>query len=161
MMTTIFKKILQNERLLIGISELSEMSGVSTRQLRYWEQKDFIKSVSKEGTSPRKYRLTVVVKVEMIKKYLDDGFKLSRAVEKAEEKIQLLRHIRRAYSSMLKNVDVLEDRYTIFEYTAVDDQQQSLYVIHDEQTDTSHYHFFSTDHPITLVEIEALFKSRA
>lgn len=34
------KRLLENDQLLVGISELSELVGVSPRQLRYWEQKD-------------------------------------------------------------------------------------------------------------------------
>ena len=65
------KRLLENDQLLVGISELSELVGVSPRQLRYWEQKGLIDSISADSNCPRKYRLPTVVKVEMIKLYLD------------------------------------------------------------------------------------------
>lgn len=78
------KRLLENDQLVVGISELSDIVGVSPRQLRYWEQKGFIRSIEADANCPRKYRLPTVIKVELIKKYLDDGFTLSKAAEKAE-----------------------------------------------------------------------------
>ncbi len=72
------KRLLENDQLVVGISELSDIVGVSPRQLRYWEQKGFIRSIEADANCPRKYRLPTVIKVELIKKYLDDGFTLSK-----------------------------------------------------------------------------------
>ena len=41
-MSHLFRKLVDNENLLVGISELSQMCDISPRQLRYWEQKGFI-----------------------------------------------------------------------------------------------------------------------
>ncbi len=39
------KRLLENDQLVVGISELSDIVGVSPRQLRYWEQRDsFVQS---------------------------------------------------------------------------------------------------------------------
>ena len=38
-MSQTFRKLLENDNLLVGISELSRMCEISPRQLRYWEQK--------------------------------------------------------------------------------------------------------------------------
>lgn len=39
------KRLLENDQLVVGISELSDIVGVSPRQLRYWEQRDsFVRS---------------------------------------------------------------------------------------------------------------------
>ena len=76
-MSHLFRKLVDNENLLVGISELSQMCDISLRQLRYWEQKGFIQSVPQEENAPRKYRLPTVVKVEMIKTFLDEGFTLA------------------------------------------------------------------------------------
>lgn len=87
-MSQTFRKLLENDNLLVGISELSRMCEISPRQLRYWEQKGLIQSVPQEENAPRKYRLPTVIKVELIKRFLDEGFTLTKAVEKAEEKIK-------------------------------------------------------------------------
>ncbi|WP_284251269.1 MerR family DNA-binding transcriptional regulator [Tetragenococcus osmophilus] len=39
-MTSSLKDLLISDDLLVGISELSKMSGTSARQLRYWEKRD-------------------------------------------------------------------------------------------------------------------------
>ena len=64
------KRLLENDQLVVGISELSDIVGVSPRQLRYWEQKGFIRSIEADANCPRKYRLPTVIKVELIKKDL-------------------------------------------------------------------------------------------
>ena len=79
------QRLLNEENLLIGISELSEIAEVSPRQLRYWEEKGYISSIAKDANGPRKYRLHTVVKVHWIKRFLDEGYTLQSAVEKAEE----------------------------------------------------------------------------
>ena len=61
------KRLLENDQLVVGISELSDIVGVSPRQLRYWEQKGFIRSIEADANCPRKYRLPTVIKVELIK----------------------------------------------------------------------------------------------
>ena len=50
------KRLLENDQLVVGISELSDIVGVSPRQLRYWEQKGFIRSIEADANCPRKYR---------------------------------------------------------------------------------------------------------
>ena len=53
-MSHLFRKLVDNENLLVGISELSQMCDISPRQLRYWEQKGFIQSVPQEENAPTK-----------------------------------------------------------------------------------------------------------
>ncbi|MBV4377655.1 MerR family transcriptional regulator, partial [Bacteroides thetaiotaomicron] len=88
-----------------GISELSELVGVSPRQLRYWETKGFIQSVETDSTGPRKYRLPTVAKVEIIKQYLDEGYTLTKAVEKATAHIQKMHHVRKVFSKCIKEIE--------------------------------------------------------
>ena len=44
MWSKMIQRLLNEENLLIGISELSEIAEVSPRQLRYWEEKGYISS---------------------------------------------------------------------------------------------------------------------
>ena len=101
------KRLLENDQLVVGISELSDIVGVSPRQLRYWEQKGFIRSIEADANCPRKYRLPTVIKVELIKKYLDDGFTLSKAAEKAE--------IRQSFFKSNQRYRI--DRRTLYDFT--------------------------------------------
>ncbi|MCQ4503595.1 MerR family transcriptional regulator, partial [Vibrio parahaemolyticus] len=99
------KRLLENDHLLVGISELSEIVGVSPRQLRYWEQKEFIRSVSTGVNCPRKYQLPTVIKVEIIKKYLDEGYTLNKSAEKAEERLKKMKHVRKVFSKAIKEIE--------------------------------------------------------
>lgn len=62
------KQLLESDDLLVGISELSKVTGVSPRQIRYWEQKGYIESTG-EKSGNRKFKLPMVVKVEIIKHF--------------------------------------------------------------------------------------------
>lgn len=137
-MSESIRKILESDHLLVGISELSQMSQVSTRQLRYWEQKGFIHSIDQEDNAARKYRLPTVIKVELIKKYLDDGFTLAKAVEKAEKKAQLAKQVRKIFSHSLKNIEQIDDRFTVISIGPIS-ENKLLHIIHDEQTDQLSY----------------------
>lgn len=75
------KQLLESDDLLVGISELSKVTGVSPRQIRYWEQKGYIESTG-EKNGNRKFKLPMVIKVEIIKHFLDEGYTLTAAVEK-------------------------------------------------------------------------------
>lgn len=138
-MNASIKYLLENDTLLVGISELSEMSGVSPRQLRYWEEKNFIKSVSKDDHSARKYRLPTVIKVELIKNYLDEGFKLSKAVEKSEEKIKRILHIRKFFRRAFKDIDVKEDRYINVSFGDFSPNSDEINISYDIEKDKLTY----------------------
>ncbi|EMF0505634.1 MerR family transcriptional regulator [Enterococcus hirae] len=141
MVGTSLKRLLENDHLLVGISELSEIVGVSPRQLRYWEQKEFIRSVSTGVNCPRKYQLPTVIKVEIIKKYLDEGYTLNKSAEKAEERLKKMKHVRKVFSKAIKEIELIDERYTVlligdFKETTEDSK---LYIIHDEATDELTY----------------------
>ena len=50
-------KLHVNKDFRVGIGDLSQMIGVSTRQLRYWESKGYIKSLAGEEGSTRKFSI--------------------------------------------------------------------------------------------------------
>jgi DNA-binding transcriptional MerR regulator len=134
------KRLLDNDHLLVGISELSEMSDLSPRQLRYWEQKGYIQSVAKDTNTARKYRLPMIAKVEMIKSYLDEGFILAKAVEKAEKKIIELKNIRIVFSEVLQDSKVYDDRFTVVVLGDFEPHHEQLILIHDHKDNKKYYH---------------------
>lgn len=155
MVGTSLKRLLENDHLLVGISELSEIVGVSPRQLRYWEQKGFIRSVTTDGNCPRKYQLPTVVKVEIIKKYLDEGYTLTKAAEKAENRLKKIKHVRKVFSKAIKEIELIDERYTVlligdFKETGEDAQ---LYIIHDNSTDELTYKILPTDQKIAFSQL--------
>ena len=149
-MSQTFRKLLENDNLLVGISELSQMCEVSPRQLRYWEQKGLIQSVPQEENAPRKYRLPTVIKVELIKRFLDEGFTLTKAVEKAEEKIRIAHHIRKVFTGVLQNLEVVDDRFTIISLGPINESNQILHIIHDDVSNQLNYELLPENQPLTI-----------
>lgn len=133
-MNASIKYLLENDTLLIGISELSQMSGVSPRQLRYWEEKNFIESVVKEGNAARQYRLPTVLKVEIIKGFIDEGFKLSKAVEKAEEKITNIRELRSLIKEAVTNIDFDDEKMIKVTLSNFEPDKEDIIINFDKET---------------------------
>ncbi|NLB82156.1 MAG: MerR family transcriptional regulator [Clostridiaceae bacterium] len=75
------------DRLIIGIGEVSEITGVSARQLRYWESKGIIGSANSTICSNRKYDYASIEKIIFIKNLLDEGYTLEAAAKKLEERL--------------------------------------------------------------------------
>ncbi|MBM9606728.1 MerR family transcriptional regulator [Desulfopila inferna] len=70
----------------VGIDEIAKVNGVSEKQLRYWQEAGYINPdtvVCSEKTY-RRYCKSDVALVKEIKRLLDEGYTLSRAVQKAE-----------------------------------------------------------------------------
>jgi len=160
-MSHLVRKLVDNENLLVGISELSQMCDISPRQLRYWEQKGFIQSVPQEENAPRKYRLPTVVKVEMIKTFLDEGFTLAKAVEKADKKIKTAHHIRKVFSGVLQNLEVINERFTIISLGPVDDEGKILHIIHDEETERLQYEVLPANQTIDFEKFKQCTSKQA
>jgi len=77
-------------KLVVGIGEVADITGVPQRQIRYWEDKGIIQS-SKEGEgATRKYNYLNVKKILLIKELLDDGFTLDAAARKVEERMRVI-----------------------------------------------------------------------
>lgn len=81
------KKIMHDifKNLEIGIGEVSKLTGVSQRQLRYWETKGYIKPISDDQSGVRRYNLATLYLIVFIKEQLDEGFTLSVAFEHSKD----------------------------------------------------------------------------
>ena len=81
------KKILHNvfQNIEVGIGEVSKVVGVSQRQLRYWEEKGYIKPVSDDNSGVRRYNLSTLYLIVFIKEQLDKGFTLAAAFERSKD----------------------------------------------------------------------------
>lgn len=77
------------KNLIVGIGEVSEITGVPTRQIRYWEDKKIIESVVSSGNT-RRYNYINIKKILLIKELLDDGYTLDAATKKVEKRITSL-----------------------------------------------------------------------
>ena len=72
-----------------SISEVSQMTGVSKNRIREWNEKGFLPSVQMISVGSRLHRRFTYADTELIKRireYLEQGYVLPVAVEKAREK---------------------------------------------------------------------------
>lgn len=75
-------------KLIVGIGEVSEITGVPTRKLRYWEEKGIINSEKGSDGETRKYNYLNIKKILMIKEMLDEGFTLDAASARTNKSIE-------------------------------------------------------------------------
>lgn len=75
------------KRLKIGIGETSEITGIPQRQLRYWEEKGIISSLTTEKGNVRRYDYLNIKKILLIKELLDEGYTLDAAAKKVGNRI--------------------------------------------------------------------------
>jgi len=77
-------------KLLVTIGDVSDVTGVAQRKLRYWEDKKIILSSSVKDGGTRKFDYVNIKKIILIKELLDEGYTLDTAVQKIEERINKL-----------------------------------------------------------------------
>lgn len=80
-------------KLVVGIGEVAEITGVPQRQLRYWEDKGIIQSVKEGEGTTRRYNYLNVKKIILIKELLDDGFTLDSAAKKVEVRMKTINEV--------------------------------------------------------------------
>lgn len=96
------------ENLEIGIGGVSSSLGVSQRQLRYWEQKGYIKPID-EKSGVRHYSLATVYLIAFIKDQLDAGFTLDAAVKKSKEVRIKSKIARKLLRSAFDDIEVTDE----------------------------------------------------
>lgn len=141
------KQLLESDDLLVGISELSKVTGVSPRQIRYWEQKGYIKSTG-EKSGNRKFKLPMVIKVEIIKHFLDEGYTLITAVEKARERQENIHQAKILIREVFKGIQQVDDRYTVI-YLDDFTNKEGFYLIRDNVTNQATYQIIEKESEIT------------
>lgn len=84
-----FRGMLHKGQLTIGISELSKMTGVSPRQLRYWQKKGYIipKNEDEPGRA-RIYTMRMVIKAAAMSNLLQTGYTLKAAAAQVDERMK-------------------------------------------------------------------------
>lgn len=76
-------------KIKIGMTELTNITGVSPSQIRYWERKGYIKSEQDQQNKNHYFNLFTIYRVSIIKYYLDQGYTLQKAVQKERERHEL------------------------------------------------------------------------
>ncbi|BDR59302.1 MerR family transcriptional regulator [Xylocopilactobacillus apicola] len=74
-------KVIKQLDLSIGIGEASRITGASGAQLRYWEKKGLVHPIQRIDGGNKRYDLNTLMRIILIKYYIDNGFTLSKASE--------------------------------------------------------------------------------
>jgi DNA-binding transcriptional MerR regulator len=90
------------KNLVVGIGEVSEITKIPTRKIRYWEEKGIIVSLTEEEGKNRRYDYKNIKKMLLIKELLDEGFTLEAAAEKVEKRIVT---INQAFEKLVKKAN--------------------------------------------------------
>lgn len=78
------------DKLVVGIGEVSQITDIPTRQIRYWEEKKIIESLTEKEGKNRKYDYKNIKKMLLIKELLDEGFTLDAASEKVKNRMKMI-----------------------------------------------------------------------
>lgn len=76
------------KKLVVGIGEVSEITGVPTRKIRYWEEKAIIQSENEGEGSTRRYNYLNIKKILLIQELIDEGYTLDAAAKKVEARMK-------------------------------------------------------------------------
>ena len=74
-----------------SIGDTSEMTGVSQKRIRHWESRGYIPEAARSVCGERAYRRFTQQQVDAIRKikeYLDQGYSLLAAANKAKQALQ-------------------------------------------------------------------------
>lgn len=78
------------DKLIVGIGEVSQITGIPTRQIRYWEDKGIITSLTEEEGKNRRYNYENIKKILLIKELLDEGYTLDAAAAKVNSRLEMI-----------------------------------------------------------------------
>lgn len=78
------------DKLIVGIGEVAQITGIPTRQVRYWEEKGIIESLTEEEGKNRRYDYKNIKKMLLIKELLDEGYTLDASAKKVEKRCEMI-----------------------------------------------------------------------
>ena len=79
-----------------GVSEAARLSGLTPKQLRYWEERGYIPVPRRMNYGNRKHRQfsqPEIKLIQSIKSHLDEGYSLSPAARMASAKIKNIKEV--------------------------------------------------------------------
>ena len=81
------------KKLVVGIGEVAEITGVPARKIRYWEEKGIIESEKDGEGTTRKYNYLNIKKIILIQELIDEGYTLDAAAKKVENRMKNINEI--------------------------------------------------------------------
>lgn len=77
------------QKLVVGIGEVSEITDIPQRQIRYWESRGYISAVPGKTTT-RRFKYPMIKKMLLIKELLEEGYTLESAVTKVDKRLAMV-----------------------------------------------------------------------
>ncbi|MCY4779162.1 MerR family transcriptional regulator [Sphingobacterium sp. UT-1RO-CII-1] len=77
-------------KLVVGIGEVSQITGIPTRQIRYWEEKGIVLSLTGEEGKNRRYDYENIKKMLLIKELMDEGYTLDASADKVKKRMEMI-----------------------------------------------------------------------
>ena len=78
------------DQLVVGIGEVSQITGIPTRQIRYWEEKGIVLSLTEEEGKNRRYNYENIKKMLLIKELMDEGYTLDASADKVKKRMEMI-----------------------------------------------------------------------
>ncbi|MDM1044850.1 MerR family transcriptional regulator [Myroides sp. 1354] len=78
------------DKLVVGIGEVSQITGIPTRQIRYWEEKGIVTSLTEEEGKNRKYNYENIKKMLLIKELMEEGYTLDASADKVKKRMEMI-----------------------------------------------------------------------
>jgi len=78
------------EKLVVGIGEVAQITGIPTRQIRYWEEKGIITSLTEEEGKNRRYNYENIKKMLLIKELMEEGYTLDASADKVKRRMEMI-----------------------------------------------------------------------
>ena len=129
-----FRQLITNEHLRISVTELANVTGVSTSQIRYWERKGYISSKQSDKNKNHYFSFLTLFRVATIKHYLDQGFTLATAVDKERQRQELGKGFRTFITDQVKAITQLGPKKgEVILGTLTDDPEKEIYAVVDQK----------------------------
>ena len=78
------------DKLVVGIGEVAQITDIPTRQIRYWEEKGIISSLTEEEGKNRRYNYENIKKMLLIKELMEEGYTLDASAEKVKKRMEMI-----------------------------------------------------------------------
>lgn len=140
----LFPKALDLDQLIFKIGEVSKILNVSARQLRYWEQRGYIRSIRNSSYSSRVFDMKNFMCANLIKYYLDEGFTLSVAHESAKKNLDNMKFIRKFMTHSFHGIENINNHPAVNLGYFDKEKKTLLYGFIDEENNIS-YKVFKND----------------
>lgn len=126
---------IDTNKLIFGIGQVQQITGVSGRQLRYWEEKGYIQSISQKKGAAREYSLHTLFFIFHVTRFLNNGFTLQAAVDRAKKFDRQLPVLRQFLRAQLQGVNIDDDQSVLdFGYVDSSHTQRIYGVVKDGET---------------------------